>query len=762
MEFGGKNMKKLLIRLTGLMVTAAIVLSTSGIALATEVGEQDDNTGIKAEEPAELPDEEEPAPAKDETPANDSKEEEPYEGAKEEPAKEPAKEDKAAPDEDTKGKEEPKEDSSANREETVKLGKDNKELAEDYYNHVFGITRPTKRSSYNYASAFSGRDLELYNYLNEQVAKVASGEISTTQFETSINFTAEELGLTNFNFSDAVNAANDILDSSIPEILRTLIQANPYNFYWFSGRYGWGYHYSSNGITLSTTVTISFYVSENYKAGNDDFTVDNSYGDIVNTAYANAMTIVNQYAPLDDYNKLKAYKNKICELTDYNHPAADPGTNTPYGNPWQMIWVFDGDPDTKVVCEGYSKAFLFLCQKSTFRSSDVYAITVTGLMDGGAHMWNIVHMDDGQDYLVDVTNCDSGFSLFLRGKDATQTVSGGYRIKASNNTYITYVYDDEYVDRDIPTTDYSVNSNPGPITEPVFVSSHSMILAGRIGLKFLVDFPENYDTSSCYMVFTSSDGRTIRVDYDKSETGEGFENKRAFTFYMNALELADTVTATLHYGDGKTTADVYSAISYISDTKSSSYGSDFFLMNLLYKLQAYGYYLQKSGWNDGRTHTQIPIPVSTLIETNIPKTVIVDGCLEETISSVSSYNMKVTQEGTLIADVKLALSLNSQTDLKIAVKPASGVAITSDASEYSIVSIGNEDYYVFTAVEIGPKKLGESKNITIKTDKGNATISVPPMYYVKQVLNSSSLETNQKNAMIAYYNYFDAAKRYKN
>ena len=46
-------------------------------------------------------------------------------------------------------------------------------------------------------------------------------------------------------------------------------------------------------------------------------------------------------------------------------------------------------------------------------------------------------------------------------------------------------------------------------------------------------------------------------------------------------------------------------------------------------------------------------------------------------------------------------------------------------------------------------------------DKGDATISVPPMYYVKQVLNSSSFETNQKNAMIAYYNYFDAAKLYK-
>ena len=50
------NMKRLLIRLTGLMVTAAIVLSTSGIAMATEVEGQDNGTDVAATEPAEIPD----------------------------------------------------------------------------------------------------------------------------------------------------------------------------------------------------------------------------------------------------------------------------------------------------------------------------------------------------------------------------------------------------------------------------------------------------------------------------------------------------------------------------------------------------------------------------------------------------------------------------------------------------------------------------------------------------------------------------------
>ena len=89
-------MKRLLIRLTGLMVTAAIVLSTSGIAMATEVEGQDNGTDVAATEPAEIPDTAEPVPVKEEepAPAAEPAAEEPAEEkpAANEPAEEPAKE----------------------------------------------------------------------------------------------------------------------------------------------------------------------------------------------------------------------------------------------------------------------------------------------------------------------------------------------------------------------------------------------------------------------------------------------------------------------------------------------------------------------------------------------------------------------------------------------------------------------------------------------------------------------------------------------
>ena len=67
------------------------------------------------------------------------------------------------------------------------------------------------------------------------------------------------------------------------------------------------------------------------------------------------------------------------------------------------------------MCEGYSKAFKYLFDLYAAKhslGSSYDCILVTGDMSGGTgagpHMWNIVRLDDGKNYLVDVTNCDEG------------------------------------------------------------------------------------------------------------------------------------------------------------------------------------------------------------------------------------------------------------------------------------------------------------------------------------------------------------------
>lgn len=158
------------------------------------------------------------------------------------------------------------------------------------------------------------------------------------------------------------------------------------------------------------------------------------------SAAENAKEVVAQYAGRDDYHKLKAYADWISDEVAYDHTAAGTsGYVDDYIDPWQMIYVFDGDAATKVVCEGYSKAFQYLCDLSVFQG-DVTCYRVWGSA-GGGHMWNTVNIG-GAVYLVDVTNYDKlphWDWLFMAG--AEQNADGSYTVKGT--TTITYTYDSE-------------------------------------------------------------------------------------------------------------------------------------------------------------------------------------------------------------------------------------------------------------------------------------------------------------------------------
>ncbi len=180
----------------------------------------------------------------------------------------------------------------------------------------------------------------------------------------------------------------------------------------------------------------------------------------VTATAANAQAVVNTVvADSDvktDYDKLLAYKNWICDNTAYDKEAADTyGSFAENINPWQIVSVFDNDPNTKVVCEGYSKAFQYLCEltfsKENPADETVTCYSVSGTMTStadtvgnGAHMWNIVEVN-GIRYLADITNSDtssvgSDGSLFLVG--TTPDSNGAYTFNTVNNSTSTFTYDE--------------------------------------------------------------------------------------------------------------------------------------------------------------------------------------------------------------------------------------------------------------------------------------------------------------------------------
>ncbi|MDO4619943.1 MAG: S-layer homology domain-containing protein, partial [Lachnospiraceae bacterium] len=225
-----------------------------------------------------------------------------------------------------------------------------------------------------------------------------------------------------------------------------LLNDVPYELYWFDKTTGFSItNLTTKMNSAHTSVTVSmkftFYVASGYASNSARTSVKTNVSK-VKTAATKAKSIVSKYTGKSDYEKLVGYKTEICKLTDYNYNAIY--YNYAYGDPWQLIDVFDGDPSTKVVCEGYSKAFQYLCDLSSFADKNTKCYIVTGDMDGGAHMWNVVRWN-GKSYLVDVTNTDTDNKEYLfMVSDVGSDKS--YTIRTASYGSTKYTYDSDTID----------------------------------------------------------------------------------------------------------------------------------------------------------------------------------------------------------------------------------------------------------------------------------------------------------------------------
>ncbi|MCI8634604.1 MAG: fibronectin type III domain-containing protein [Eubacterium sp.] len=397
------------------------------------------------------------------------------------------------------------------------------------------------------AQKLEGLNLEAYRHLKEKIHQIAMGEAASSQITITLEelgitkreWTAEELGVASIVTDkaitqEAVNALSKLISPDLRTVLNYLLVDCPWDLYWYDKTAPTG---SSSGMSVKATntdgtwllylpedftgFTYDFPVAAEYRASSENlYSVNTDLVQSAKTAAENAKQIVRENAGLNDFQKLTAYKDKICELVSYNHQAVD--TNAAYGNPWQLIWVFDGNPDTGVVCEGYSKAFQYLCDLSDFNNSSVACYTVTGIMNGGTgaggHMWNIATMGNGKNYIVDVTNCDTDTigapdHLFLAG--ASGGVSGGYAVSIpGGNVTIRYEYDNGHPEMygdvlNISDTDYVYD----PSHEDNCPNHHLDSVAERPASCTEDGNIAYYICQACQKVYSSADGTgEIRVE----------------------------------------------------------------------------------------------------------------------------------------------------------------------------------------------------------------------------------------------------------
>ena len=354
------------------------------------------------------------------------------------------------------------------------------DLFEQYMSVEFGLSgrssmRKAKKAT---GTRLEGNDLAVYQAVARELPAIAAGERASTEFELTLDdfgvekaeWTAEELGVSSVVVKDeqgnitgfsqeAKDAVNAKISFDLHKVSTALLADFPYDLYWFNKsieeavnipEYSTSASTDGNGewvIILPESITLRFKVAGEF-SGADEYTVNTEVGQSVQTAVNNANDIIEQHSGDADEDKLHNYKDAICNLVSYNDDAAAGNFDFNYGNPWQLLWVFDGIEETKVVCEGYSKAFKYLCDKSSLA-----CILVTGTMDGGKgagnHMWNIVKLGD-KNYLVDVTNCDEGTigapdQLFLK-REAELNIDNGKEIGYTfhlGGSSVAYSYDED-------------------------------------------------------------------------------------------------------------------------------------------------------------------------------------------------------------------------------------------------------------------------------------------------------------------------------
>ncbi len=337
---------------------------------------------------------------------------------------------------------------------------------------IFGVGDP----AYN---RLGEKEKEIYDDLKARIADVAANG-GSTEFDISSHFDKFTLQASSYGGSLGSSSGGTLtlkaeVEADIEEkikfdseaVMNALLLDCPYELYWFKksaddandkragmGTFG---RYSCSGVAdsyidVTPSMKVIFYVVPAYQAGGSDVAVQS---EVTKTKTAAQEIVDKNYT--SDYARLRGYMEAICNLVSYNDAAAKDDWTEGYGNPWQLIWVFDGDETTNVVCEGYAKAFQYLCDltqsQKKFTDNTIESYIVTGTMAGGTgegpHMWNIVSIG-GKSYLVDVTNCDTGSigapdKLFLVGNATAGFNPSNDTITIDGVTNLTYQYDSDTV-----------------------------------------------------------------------------------------------------------------------------------------------------------------------------------------------------------------------------------------------------------------------------------------------------------------------------
>lgn len=352
-------------------------------------------------------------------------------------------------------------------------------------------------------------------------------------------------------------------------------------------------------------------------------------------------------------------------------------------------------------------------------------------------MWNIVAMDDGANYLVDVTNCDADAIgaedlLFLKGYDSG-SADTFYTYRCGSDT-ITYVYGEDmwkvYETQELTLSeeDYKV---PGPAE---FVAVN-MTLDEGIGLNFFLDMHDT-PVESSYMEFTWGENKYSTDSAPLLVTDGVYTGKYRYTCHISAKEIQDVVYATLRDVTGQPIAEFsYSGGSYLAKVKVTGTAVQSALADAaaVYCLAAKAYFM-------GEAPGSVPEPM-------------------EPIPTYFSENSQ-TADGE-ISYYGHSLVMRDQMKMRLYFAAPSAPTVTVDGEAFTAVAHmagGEPDGYYTVDIPVLPGQIGSGFAISVPGTAIDFTIGVGD--YLVKVLQTEGGNIALKELCRAVYWYGEAARAY--
>ncbi|MCR4772677.1 MAG: hypothetical protein K5855_10250 [Oscillospiraceae bacterium] len=286
--------------------------------------------------------------------------------------------------------------------------------------------------------------------------------------------------------------------------------------------------------------------------------------------------------------------------------------------------------------------------------------------------------------------------------------------------------------------------------EPKF-KGHQIVLSGQIGMYYYLTIPEAY-VSGSYMEFDIGGQKTT------VETTAGLKQQDGrfrFLCGINAVQMADTITAAFHYTDGETaktaeyvtTVEDYLNVLIANEDNIPAYAA---AAESAKALNDYGYYSQLAVDTEA-AHTRMKKAYKSVSEL-IPT---LDGCgITATLGSgvtSASYSLSLTSE--------TKINLFFATDGLELTNANTHVTVNDSTTfDWTVEKVGER--YRVQITGINAVELGATFTVTID---GGTTVTASALSYVQQVLSSNSAVTDEvKHAAAALYSFFDEVCKYNN